>query len=46
MRAPLSATILSVPYDNQKAADLALKEDDLPHRDAYVREILTGIYSR
>ncbi|MBR2718780.1 MAG: hypothetical protein IKB78_05755 [Clostridia bacterium] len=43
---PLQFTILSVPYDNQAAADLALEDDRLPHRDAYVREILTGVYSR
>ncbi len=44
--APILFTILSVPYDNQAAADIALKDDALPHRDAYVNEVLTGRYSR
>lgn len=44
--APLLFTILSVPYDNQAAADIALQDDALPHRDAYVNEVLTGRYSR
>ena len=39
-------TVISVPYDNQAAADLAMQDEHLPHRDAYVREILTGRYSR
>lgn len=39
-------TILAVPYDNQAAADIALRDDALPHRDAYVNEVLTGRYSR
>lgn len=43
---PLLFTVLSVPYDNQKAADIARKTPDLPRRNAYVREVLTGIYSR
>ena len=44
--AQLLFTILSVPYDNQAAADIALQDDALPHRDAYVNEVLTGRYSR
>ena len=44
--APLSMTILSVPYDNQAAAEIARKDDQLPHRDSFIREVLTGIYSR
>lgn len=44
--APLSMNILSVPYDNEAAADVARRDPCLPHQDAYIREVLTGIYSR
>ena len=44
--APLRMTVLSVPYDNEAAADDALRDPDLPHRDAWINEVLTGIYSR
>ena len=44
--APLMFTILSVPYDNQAAADIARQDEHLPHRDAYINEIITGKYSR
>ena len=43
---PLGITILSVPYDNQKAAEAAEKTPDLPLREAFQREVLTGVYSR
>ena len=43
---PLMFTILSVPYDNQAAADIARQDEHLPHRDAYINEIITGKYSR
>lgn len=42
----LQITILSVPYDNEAAVAAALADDALPYRDAYIREIRTGIYSR
>lgn len=42
----LQMTILSVPYDQQAAAAAALADPDLPFRDAYLREITTGVYSR
>ena len=42
----LRITILSVPYDNQKAADTADLYPDLPLKEAYQREVLTGVYSR
>ena len=45
-RGPLSITILSVPYDNRKAAERADLFPDLPLREAYRREVLTGVYSR
>ncbi len=43
---PLRMTIVSVPYDNEAAAEEARREPNLPHRDSYIREVLTGIYSR
>jgi hypothetical protein len=39
-------TVVSVPYDNEAAVADALREKDLPKREAYIREIQTGIYSR
>ena len=44
--APLRMTVLSVPYDNEAAAEDARRDPDLPHRDAWIREVLTGQYSR
>ena len=43
---PLRMTVLSVPYDNEAAAEDARRDPDLPHRDAWIREVLTGLYSR
>ena len=39
-------TILAVPYDNEAAAEIARQDGCLPHRESYIREVLTGIYSR
>ena len=44
--AMLQMTILSVPYDNEAAVAAAMADNSLPYRDAYIREIRTGIYSR
>ena len=44
--APLRITILSVPYDNRKAAERADLYPDLPLKESYQKEVLTGIYSR
>ena len=44
--APLSMNILAVPYDNRAAAAIARADEALPHGDAFVREVLTGVYSR
>ena len=44
--APLYATIAAVPYDNEAAAELARKDAALPHQQAYITEVLTGVYSR
>ena len=43
---PLRITILSMPYDNKKAAETADLYPDLPKKEAYQREVRTGIYSR
>lgn len=43
---PLGITILSVPYDNQKAAETVDLYPDLPLKDAFRNEVLTGRYSR
>ena len=42
----LYCTVLCVPYDNRAAAEAARREERLPHGDAYIREVLTGVYSR
>jgi hypothetical protein len=44
--APLRITILSVPYDNRKAAERADLYPDLPKKESYQKEVLTGVYSR
>ena len=44
--APLRITILSVPYDNRKAAERADLYPDLPMKASYQKEVQTGIYSR
>lgn len=43
---PLSFTILSIPYDVQSAVELARRDPHLPHREAYINELLTACYSR
>lgn len=42
----LTMTILSVPYDNEAAATLARQDEKLPHRESFITEVLTGVYSR
>lgn len=44
--APVRFTVLSIPYDNEKAAQIARETQGLPNCEAYVREVLTGVYSR
>ena len=44
--ASMTMTILSVPYDNEAAAELARQDVNLPHRESFITEVLTGIYSR
>lgn len=43
---PLLMTILSIPYDNEAAAEAARRDPDLPFKDAYITEVTTGVYSR
>lgn len=43
---PISMNILSIPYDNQRAVDVVDNYPDLPNKEAYKTEILTGVYSR
>lgn len=42
--APISFNILSIPYNNQLAADRADEYPDLPDKEAYKKEIMTGVY--
>lgn len=43
---PLKITTLCVPYNNHEAAEIAENTPDLPNREGYEHEVLTGIYSR
>lgn len=44
-KAPLEVRLLTLPYDNQAAAQDALDADGLPDREAYIKEVLTGEYA-
>jgi len=44
--APLMMSVLCVPYDNEAAAEAARKDVLLPHRESFINEVLTGVYSR
>ena len=43
---PLSIRVLCVPYDNREAAEVADLYPDLPMKDSFQKEVLTGVYSR
>lgn len=43
---PISFNILSIPYDNNLAVRIADEYPDLPGKEAYKNELLTGVYSR
>lgn len=45
-KTPLKMSILSIPYDNEKAALRAKETVDLPDSEAFQKEVLTGVYSR
>ncbi len=44
--APFDITLVSVPYDVEAAVRDAQSDPGLPHRESYINEIKTGIYSR
>lgn len=44
--APVRMTILSVPYDNKKAAEIAEDYTQMPNMKEYQKEVMTGIYAR
>ena len=43
---PISFNILSIPYDNNLAVRIADEYPDLPGKEAYKNELLTGVYSQ
>ena len=43
---PVRMTVLSVPYDNRKAASIADEYPELPDKEAFKNEVMTGKYSR
>lgn len=43
---PISMNVLSIPYDNQLAIKIAEECEGLPNKEAYKKELLTGVYSR
>lgn len=45
-KASFRCTVISVVYDNEAEAEIARKVPDLPKQAAYIRETLTGHYSR
>ena len=45
-KTPIQFDIISVPYDNQAAADAIDQYPDAPAAEAYKTEVLTGKYSR
>ena len=44
--APLDITLVTLPYDFRQAAQDAKNQPDLPNREMYEYEVLTGIYTR
>lgn len=40
------STFISIPYDRDAEADIARRTPDLPKQESYIREVLTGHYSR
>lgn len=43
---PIHMTSVCVPYDNQAEADVAANTPNLPLKESYITEVLTGEYSR
>lgn len=46
VESPIQCNILSIPYDNNEAVRVAEQCSGLPNKEAYIKEILTGVYSR
>lgn len=45
-KAPLKIDILSVPYDNNESVRIAKSCKEMVNPEAYINEVLTGVYSR
>ncbi|NLE20211.1 MAG: metallophosphoesterase family protein [Clostridiales bacterium] len=43
--APLVTSFVTLPYDNQAAAQEARAQPELPDAPAYIQEVLTGVYA-
>lgn len=43
---PIYFTSIQIPYDNTREAEIARATEGLPHVDAYIQEVLTGVYAR
>ncbi|MCQ2576018.1 MAG: metallophosphatase family protein [Treponema sp.] len=43
-KSPLYMTSLDIPYDNNRAVEIARNTPNMPDCEAYIREIQTGIY--
>ena len=46
IKTPLKMSILSIPYDIEKAVRRAKDCAGLPNSEAFQKELLTGVYSR
>lgn len=44
--APLDIQFVTLPYDRERAVSLARAADGLHRADAFINEVLTGVYSR
>lgn len=43
---PIQFSFLSIPYDKELAIARAEECPDLPAKESYIKELLTGVYSR
>ena len=43
--APLEVRMITLPYDNEAAAEDARQAVGLPDAEAYINEVKTGVYS-
>lgn len=44
--APINFSFLSIPYDKDLAVKIAEDCPGLPNKEAYIKELMTGVYSR